>query len=121
MFGFDMLVYGVRRQQLSLDPEELELYGVDWDGLADDDIRWSHRNNNQIDEGSSSWLGRVGPPEHLNQVVFESPFTIFDQARITELDTVVAPWIGMIDVNSVSAAWTHGLAYARRIYGTNEF
>ncbi|KAJ7593181.1 hypothetical protein C8J56DRAFT_780223, partial [Mycena floridula] len=121
MFGFDMLVYGVQGQQLSLDPEELELYGVDWDGLADDDIRRSHRNNNRIDEGSSSWLGRVGPPEHLNQVVVESPFTIFDQAHITELDAVVAPWIGMIDVNSVSAAWTHGLAYAHRIYGTNEF
>jgi hypothetical protein len=37
-FIFDMLVYGMRGRQLELNAE-LEVYGIDWDGLNEDPIR----------------------------------------------------------------------------------
>ena len=39
MFGFDMIVHGVRGDQLpedELSEEVLEVYRVDWEGLHDD-------------------------------------------------------------------------------------
>ncbi|KAJ7813533.1 hypothetical protein B0H14DRAFT_3477833 [Mycena olivaceomarginata] len=62
---FDMLVHGVRGNQLPaeeiLSAEELEVYGIDWAGLRDDDLLASQRSNNPIAEGASSWVGQVGP------------------------------------------------------------
>lgn len=55
MFGFDMLVHGVRGYQLPtetepINDEELEVFGVDWEGLTDDMLLESRENNNQPDE-----------------------------------------------------------------------
>ncbi|KAJ7867303.1 hypothetical protein B0H13DRAFT_2236738 [Mycena leptocephala] len=75
MFGFDMLVHGVRGHALpgELPEEELEVYGVDWEGLHDEVLLDSQRNNNSSEDGWTSWLGRSGPPEHLNEVPVEPP------------------------------------------------
>ncbi|KAH9929371.1 uncharacterized protein B0H18DRAFT_906142, partial [Fomitopsis serialis] len=76
MFVFDMLVHGVRGDQLPDEAqtmEELEVYGVDWEALREDRLlRAYHQNNTQTD-GASSWIGRVGPPERLNEVEVEPP------------------------------------------------
>ncbi|KAJ7035753.1 hypothetical protein C8F04DRAFT_1210195 [Mycena alexandri] len=66
MFVFDMLVNGVRGNQLpaeeEMDEEELEVYGIDWAGLQDDTLLASQWANNSMGEGATSWVGRVGPP-----------------------------------------------------------
>ena len=39
LFGFDMMVHGVCSDQLpeeAMTEEEMEVYGVDWEGLNDD-------------------------------------------------------------------------------------
>ncbi|KAJ6501015.1 hypothetical protein DFH09DRAFT_1252122 [Mycena vulgaris] len=70
MFVFDMLVNGVRGNQLpaekNLSEEELEVYGIDWAGLRDDTLLASQRENNPMSEGATSWIGRVGPPPLSN-------------------------------------------------------
>ena len=48
LFGFDMIVHGIRGHQLpvELSNEELEVYGVDWEALIDERLLQSQRNNN---------------------------------------------------------------------------
>jgi len=56
LFGFDMFVHGVRGDQLpdeQLNDEELEVYGVDWEGLHDETLLQSQRRNNTTNEGWS--------------------------------------------------------------------
>ncbi|KAJ7830386.1 hypothetical protein B0H13DRAFT_2240639 [Mycena leptocephala] len=63
MFVFDMFANGVRGDQLpaeeeNLSEEELEVYGIDWQGLHDDNLLQSQAQNNSTAEGSSSWIAR---------------------------------------------------------------
>ncbi|KAJ7036420.1 hypothetical protein C8F04DRAFT_954016, partial [Mycena alexandri] len=83
MFYFDTLVHGTRGHALAADlsEEELEVYGVDWEGPHDDTLLHSQRENNAEETGWTSWLGRVGPPEHLNEVPVESPQGPFTPTR----------------------------------------
>ncbi|KAJ7632351.1 hypothetical protein FB45DRAFT_866070 [Roridomyces roridus] len=66
MFVFDMLVNSIRGNQLpaeeALSEEELEVHGIDWEGLRDDNLLASQRQNNTVSKGATSWIGRVGPP-----------------------------------------------------------
>ncbi|KAF9509588.1 hypothetical protein BS47DRAFT_1272454, partial [Hydnum rufescens UP504] len=71
MFGFDMLVHGLHGDVLS--PEELEVYGVDWEGLRDTSLHDHQIRNNHANEGASSWVGRVGPPPDLSEVIVDPP------------------------------------------------
>ncbi|KAI0055053.1 hypothetical protein BV25DRAFT_1766853, partial [Artomyces pyxidatus] len=77
MFVMDMYVFGVRGSQLApeeaLSEEELEVYGVDWEGLMENSLLTSRTSNNQTDEGYTSWVGRAGPPEHLNTIEVDPP------------------------------------------------
>ncbi|KAJ7845311.1 hypothetical protein B0H13DRAFT_2239102 [Mycena leptocephala] len=78
MFVFDMFANGVRGDQLpaeeeNLSEEELEVYGIDWQGLHDDNLLQSQAQNNSTAEGSSSWIGRTGPPPDLSQVHVQPP------------------------------------------------
>lgn len=118
MFGFDMLVYGLRGQNVELSNEELELFGVDWEGLRDDRIRSHHRCNNPTNEGDTSWLGRAGPPEELNEVRVEPPVPsgVFEADEVSELNSLVQPWLGTSDEGSVIQAWTTAIVFARRIF-----
>ena len=55
-----MLVHGVHGDQLpedDLTEEELEVYGVDWEGLGDERLLHSQRANNPTNEGWNSWVG----------------------------------------------------------------
>ena len=86
MFGFDMLVHGVRGNQLpdeDLSDEELEVYGVDWEGLHDEQLLRPHWGNNPTSEGWNSWIGHVGLPSHYESLFigicfcFIKPITLF--------------------------------------------
>ncbi|KAF8174169.1 hypothetical protein K438DRAFT_1610186 [Mycena galopus ATCC 62051] len=70
MFVFDMLINGVRGNQLpddAMSEEELEVYGIDWEGLRDDALLDSQQRNNPSAEGATSWVGRIGPINHSLQ------------------------------------------------------
>ena len=43
---------------LSMSEEELEVFGVDWEGLCSDTLLQSREANNPSTEGTGSWLWR---------------------------------------------------------------
>ena len=54
MFGFDMIALGVRGDMVTdtdLQPDELEVYGMDWEALQDDTLRTAQADNNPRYEG----------------------------------------------------------------------
>lgn len=60
MFGFNMLIHSIHGNQLPeeyLTEEELEVYGVDWEGLHDEQLLCSQGANNPMHKGWSSWVG----------------------------------------------------------------
>ncbi|KAF8182221.1 hypothetical protein K438DRAFT_1908098 [Mycena galopus ATCC 62051] len=76
MFVFDMYVNGVHGDQLPQEEEDLgedklEVYGIDWQGLCDNNILHSQAQNNSTTEGSSSWLGHTGTPLDLSQAILQ--------------------------------------------------
>lgn len=95
MFTFDMLVNGVHGADLELTEEEIEVHGIDWDGLTSETLRDSERDNNPGGESATrtSWVGRIGPPDNLNEVVVDSPETIFEDENISHLDDAVSEWL----------------------------
>ena len=117
MFVFDTLVQGVRGGQLpdAMDSEELEVYGVDWEALRDDRLLRSQRANNSNSEGSSSWIGRTGPPGDLNEVYLEAPRSPLPPQDIGLLNGALQEPIGT-DGADIIERWRHGLAYARSLY-----
>lgn len=117
MFNFDMLVHGVRGVDLleTMSPEELEVYGVDWEALRDDQLRYSQQINNGIHEEATSWVGQSGPPENLNEVRVDAPPTPIDEDGGLWLRERLSQWLGRADDESVVLAWSHGLAYARQL------
>jgi hypothetical protein len=116
MFGFDMLVHGVRGFLLpeeELNEEELEVHGVDWEGLQDERLLRSQRDNNPQGESWSSWVGRTGPPEHLNEVSVEPPSGGLLPEEVNLLDQTLQPWMHDAGVSQFIALWTQALANAR--------
>lgn len=116
LFGFDMLVHGVR----GTDPvshEELEVFGVDWEALRDDNLLESRQDNNPPDEGTSSWIGRVGPPERLNEVSVEPPTGPFSAAEMEVLETTLGHLAGAVADAEVTNLWTQALILARQMHG----
>jgi hypothetical protein len=121
MFGFDMLVHGVRGDQLpeeDLSEEELEVYGVDWEGLHDERLLHSQRENNPTSEGWSSWVGQIGPPEQLNLVHVDPPIGLLQPSEVAALDETLQPWLqgSVSDDEEIIALWTHALAYVRTMH-----
>jgi hypothetical protein len=119
MFGFDMLVCGVRGNQLpveELNEEELEIYGVDWEGLHDERLLQSQRDNNLQQEGWTSWVGRVGPPEHLNHVSVEPPAGGLLPHEVAILDQTLQAWMHGIRDCQVMTLWTQALAATQVIH-----
>jgi hypothetical protein len=120
MFGFDMIVHGVRGFQLpeeNMSDEELEVYGVDWEGLHDERLLESQRRNNQVDEGWSSWVGNLGPPDNLNEVLLESVDAPLLPQEVNSLDQYLSPWANSVEYADIVSAWSYGLAFTRRLYG----
>ncbi|KAJ7799334.1 hypothetical protein B0H14DRAFT_3788018 [Mycena olivaceomarginata] len=116
MFGFDMIVHGVRGSELpaadaaSMSEEEMEVFG-------DDNILESSQENNDADEGSTSWTGRRGPPEHLKEVAVEPPSGPFSEAQMQILDAALLPFAGAVSDGDGAMLWMEALAAARRLRG----
>lgn len=124
MFGFDMFVHGVHGDELPddvmLNEEELEVYGVDWEALHDDTLLQSQRNNNSGDEEWTSWVGRTGPPPRLSEVSVNAPSgPSFQQHQLELFDQTLVPWMHGGEPADVITLWMHGLGHARAMY--NEF
>ncbi|KAJ7893017.1 hypothetical protein B0H13DRAFT_1719524 [Mycena leptocephala] len=115
MFGFDMLVQGVRGDPVSMSDAEMEVYGVDWEALHDDALLESRQENNPADEGSTSWIGRVGPPERLNEVNVEPPSGPFSTLEIQALEAALGHLAGAVDDAAVANLWTEAIILARQM------
>lgn len=118
MFGFDMLIHGVRGDQLpeeELNEEELEVYGVDWEALHDEQLLQSQRDNNLQEEGWSSWVGTTGPPQQLNEVSVEPPSDSILPHEVGLLDQTLQPLMHGMDDDGIITLWAHALANARII------
>jgi hypothetical protein len=126
MFGFDMLVHGIRGSQLpseDLEPlslEELEVFGVDWDALRQEQVVASVRGSVPVQgEGDgSSWIGQIGPPVRLNEVAVEPPSVTMEDSQLQMFEETVARWSAQEGASiSIPSLWLYGLALARLIYG----
>ncbi|KAK7439172.1 hypothetical protein VKT23_017662 [Stygiomarasmius scandens] len=114
MFFFDMIALGMRGQEISLPEEELEVFGIDWDSYADDDILNSHYDNNL--PGQQSATGGMPSREQLSYVEVEPPDQVLTEEQIEQIDTVVSqrirPGVDLTD-DVLFDAWSFGLAQAR--------
>jgi hypothetical protein len=108
MFGFDSLVYGVCGDDIA--EEDLEGFGVDWEGLEDERLLQSRELNNSEPE-DDTWSSR-GVPERLNTVQVESPTSPFSHDDTLFVDRAVSPWDGLTDDISMKQRWSTGLAVA---------
>jgi len=120
MFGFDMLVHGVRGDQLPQDPnlteEEIEVYGVDWAALQEDHILRSIRARSSNDSGSTSWIGNNGPPAHLNEVSLDAPI-IPETFSEADFDQEMSRWMAsQTEQVTITSTWIFALALANTFY-----
>ncbi|KAJ6551615.1 hypothetical protein B0H19DRAFT_950801 [Mycena capillaripes] len=124
LFGFDMLVHGVRgidprvrvQEEPIMSEAELEVHGVDWEALHDDALLESRQENNPADEGSTSWIGRTGPPAQLNEVTVDPPTGPFSPSEIEELETALGHLAVAVDDAEVANLWTEALIVARQMH-----
>lgn len=106
MWFFDQFALGVCGEEVTA--EELETFGVNWEGLRDADLLASWQANNRAPEGVQSWVGRVGSPVDLSKVVVNPPATDVDNADlIAALHPHVSPLLGLYDEASRCARWQH--------------
>ncbi|KAJ6602611.1 hypothetical protein DFH09DRAFT_1242884 [Mycena vulgaris] len=98
MFVFDMLVNGVRDNQL---PAE--------DNLSEEGARASQRESNPMSEGATSWIG------NLSSVVVEPPIGFLDEAEEVQLYNSVIHLLGSAQDDDCIIPWTNALAYSRLI------
>ena len=76
LFGSDMMIHGICGDQLPeevMSDKDIKVYSVDWEGLHDDELLHSQRQNNSYCKSSTSWIGQTGPPQHLNKVPVHAP------------------------------------------------
>ena len=91
--------------------EELEVYGVDWEGLHDEQFLNSQRVKNLLSKGLDSWVGQVGPPDHLNEVSIDPPVGPLLLHKVDALDQLVQQWVHHPDDTDIITLWTHALVY----------
>ncbi|KAJ3964906.1 hypothetical protein EV361DRAFT_15798 [Lentinula raphanica] len=119
MWGFDMLAKGLRGDpldQFAMSNEELELFGVDWEGLRDETILQSLRQNYAHEQDSNTWLGQHGPPEQLNSVEVEPPPGSLTADEVKLMDEVLRPFARSCDEGDVVNLWRAALVYTRALY-----
>ncbi|KAF9520814.1 hypothetical protein BS47DRAFT_1357209 [Hydnum rufescens UP504] len=101
-------------------PQDLELFGVDWAALSELVLADSQLQNNTITENTSSWIGRRGPPDNLNEVMVEPPEGDLTVEDIGQLHTFISPWLPMLDHESLTQRWAQALAFSSTfILGNN--
>ncbi|KAJ4465847.1 hypothetical protein C8R41DRAFT_781229 [Lentinula lateritia] len=122
MFVFDSLVNGIRGdnlEQFTMTDEELEVFGVDWDGLQDETLLRTLRTN-YAHEGSGSWLGRRGPPPDLNEVAVSPPSTLLTEEDVASLNQQLSHYIRLPREQEVIQLWINALSIVKSMY-PNEF
>ena len=116
-----MMVHSICDDQLPgevMSDKDLEVYGVDWEGLHDDKLLCSQRENNSPCEGSTSWMGQTGSPQNLNEVPVHTPSSgALTSDNLVGLAETVQPWYGLLGNENLLLCWTYGLGYARAIQG----
>ncbi|KAF8202814.1 hypothetical protein K438DRAFT_1932681 [Mycena galopus ATCC 62051] len=121
MFVCDMYVNGVHGDQLPQEEEDLgkdklEVYGINWQGLHDDNILHSQAQNNSTTEGSSSWVGHTGPPPDLSQVIVQPPVGTLTEEEATDLYNSFSHLIGSAEDGDIILLWSQALAHVHVLY-----
>ncbi|KAJ3816144.1 hypothetical protein F5880DRAFT_1494570, partial [Lentinula raphanica] len=119
MWGFDMIVHGIRGDSLdqySMTDAELEVFGVDWEGLGDETLLQSLRRNYAHEQGSNTWLGQLGPPQQLNEVRVNPPTGLMTPEDIQELHVLLTPIPRSVTEIDAVTLWRTALVYARILY-----
>ncbi|KAJ7224525.1 hypothetical protein GGX14DRAFT_350640 [Mycena pura] len=117
----DMFVNGVRGDQLppeeeNLSQEELEVYGIDWQGLRDENILHLQSLNNSCSEEASSWIGETTAPPNLSEVTVEPlTATLPDQVQAA-LTEHFSGLFGSAETADIITLWTQSLAFVRSLY-----
>lgn len=120
MFTFDMLTNGVRGAGIledTMSEEELEVYGVDWEGLQEDHLLASLDRGLSRDGETSSWVGQVGPPARLSEVWVESPDSPLNADQIQLLDQHIGHLVGRSTDAEIITTWEAALAVVRFMHG----
>ncbi|KAE9400002.1 hypothetical protein BT96DRAFT_965476 [Gymnopus androsaceus JB14] len=94
--------------------DELEAFGVDWDGLQDDTLLRQLRSN-YVNDGNTSWFGGRGPPSELNSVAVNAPSAVLSSEQVNFLNYQVANMSRNSNATNVIALWTHALLVARQL------
>jgi len=118
MFGFDMLVHGLRGDypDTIMTDEELEVYGVDWAALQNEQLLESARQSGQQNTGSSSRIRQAGPPDNLNEVPLFPPDAPYADTH-SDFDRRMMAWFAEEGCNSnISGIWNYGLGLAHVLY-----
>ncbi|KAJ3765411.1 hypothetical protein FB446DRAFT_655351 [Lentinula raphanica] len=119
MWGFDMLVHGLRGDtldQYAMSDAELEVFGVDWEGFRDDQLLRALRQNYAHEEGINTWLGQSGPPEQLNEVQVEPPSGLMTSHEVEDLDNSLALIRRSANESDVMDLWRNALVHTRSVY-----
>ncbi|KAF8188498.1 hypothetical protein K438DRAFT_1907429 [Mycena galopus ATCC 62051] len=95
--------------------EELEVYGIDWEGLHNDTLLDSQQRNNPSAEGATSWVGCIGPPAltDLSSVIVEPPPGTMGEDELITLYNAVQHLLGSADDNDCITLWLFALAHVR--------
>ncbi|KAJ3927263.1 MAG: hypothetical protein NXY57DRAFT_904237, partial [Lentinula lateritia] len=118
MFVFDSLVNGVRGDdldQFTMTDEELEVFGVDWEGLQDETLLRNLRMH-YSHEGSGSWLGHRGSPPDLNEVAVSPPSALLTQEQVIFLNQQLQHHVRLPREQEVIQLWIDALVIAKTMY-----
>ncbi|KAJ3831965.1 hypothetical protein F5878DRAFT_548845 [Lentinula raphanica] len=119
MWGFDMLAQGMRGNaldQVPMSDEEIAEFGVDWQGIRDEALLDSLRENYAHEQGASRWFGQHGPPAQLNSVEVEPPSGLMSADEIQLMDEELHSIIRSPNEGDVVNLWRAALIYARATY-----
>ena len=118
LFGFNMIVHSICGDPLlgeELGNEDIEVYGVDWEGLGDDWLLHLQKENNSADKGSTSWIGQIGPPQNLSEVsVYPPSSDVLTSDELIGLAKTVCLWYCLPDNEDKLLAWSHRLYISHR-------
>jgi hypothetical protein len=103
-------------EEENLIEEELEVYGIDWQGLRDDGVLQSQAQNNPRSEGSSSWVGYTGPPPDLSEVIVQPPQGTLTADEISHLYDSCSPLLGSAEDADIISLWNHALTHVCVLY-----
>ena len=62
--------------------------------------------NNPLSEGLDTWVGQVGPPDHLNEVCVNHPVQPLLLHEVDALDQLLQQWVHSPDDANIITLWT---------------